>query len=90
MEKRKVELFIAGCPACEPTVELVKSMICESCDLEIHNVSSADDSIYNKIKNYNIHNIPAIAVNGELLLCCKEKGITEEELIRAGIGKSLN
>ena len=33
--QRKVEVFSAGCPACEPVVELVKSIACPSCDVQV-------------------------------------------------------
>ena len=33
--KTKVEIFIAGCPACEDTISLVKRIACDSCELEV-------------------------------------------------------
>jgi hypothetical protein len=33
--QRKVEVFSAGCPACEPVVELVKSIACPSCEVQV-------------------------------------------------------
>ena len=27
-QKRKIEVFTAGCPVCEPVVEMVKSLAC--------------------------------------------------------------
>jgi hypothetical protein len=31
--KREVEVFTAGCPLCEETVNLVKSLACPNCEL---------------------------------------------------------
>ena len=36
--KRKVEVFVAGCPLCDETVELVKKLACPGCDVTIYNL----------------------------------------------------
>lgn len=41
-----------------------------------------------KVKTYGIKSLPAIAVNGKLLSCCENKGISAEELAKAGIGQA--
>src|ERR1700737_3511909 len=33
--KRKVEIFSAGCGCCEETIRLVKSIACPSCDITV-------------------------------------------------------
>jgi hypothetical protein len=33
--KRKVEVFSAGCPACQATVDLIKSIACPSCEITV-------------------------------------------------------
>ena len=88
--KRKIELFTAGCTICEPVVELVKSMACSSCEVVIYNLSQPGDSMecLEKVKAYGIKSLPAIAVNGKLLNCCRNKIISVEELKSAGIGKA--
>jgi hypothetical protein len=88
--KRKIELFTAGCTVCEPVVELVKSMACSSCEVVIYNLSQLCDTkeCLRKVKAYGIKALPAIAVNGKLLNCCQDKGVSIEELKNAGIGKA--
>jgi hypothetical protein len=39
------------------------------------------------MKDYGIQKIPAVAVNGKLLDCCKGSSITKEKLMEAGIGQ---
>jgi len=34
-EKRKVEIFSAGCPVCEEAVSVVKRMACSSCEVTV-------------------------------------------------------
>ena len=31
--KRTVEIFTAGCPVCDPVVQLIKETACDSCDV---------------------------------------------------------
>src|SRR5947209_4153103 len=40
-QKRKVELFTAGCLVCEPAVYLVQRVACPGCDVSIYNARSA-------------------------------------------------
>jgi len=39
-----------------------------------------------KMKEYAVKRLPAVAVDGKLLDCCKNIEITKEDLINAGIG----
>ncbi|WP_159518590.1 thioredoxin family protein [Sunxiuqinia indica] len=88
--KRTVEIFTAGCPVCEPVVKTVKEMVCGSCEVNVYNlVEQCDDKVcVDKMKEYNITSLPAVAVNGKLLSCCQNRGVSKEELAKAGIGQS--
>ncbi|HXH19008.1 MAG TPA: hypothetical protein VNJ07_07975 [Chitinophagales bacterium] len=89
--KRQIEIFTAGCPVCNPVVDLVKSLVFDSCEVTVYDVvkQCGSKECLSKVEQYAIKRLPAIAVNGELLNCCIDKGITKEDLIAAGIGKSL-
>lgn len=88
--KRKIELFTAGCTVCEPVVEMVKAMACSSCEVIIYNIAQPCDTkeCLEKVKAYGIKALPAIAVDGKLLSCCQNKGISVDELKNAGIGQA--
>lgn len=88
--KRKIELFTAGCAVCQPVIEMIQSMACGSCEVVIYNLSQPCETkeCLEKVKTYGIKALPAIAVDGKLLNCCLNKGISEEELRKAGIGKA--
>ncbi len=88
-KKRKIEVFTAGCSVCEPVVEIVKSMACNSCDVVEYNLSETNKEATEKVKAYGIKALPAVAVNGKLLSCCQNKGVSEAELRSAGIGQQL-
>ncbi len=90
-KKRKVEVFTAGCPVCEPVVDMVKSMACSDCEVEVYNLSDKNNTANaaDKVKTYGIKVLPAVAVNGKLLSFCENAGVSETELRNAGIGQRL-
>jgi glutaredoxin 3 len=86
-KQRKVEIFIAGCPLCDETVQLVKNLSCPSCDVVIYDLRENEG--IGKAKEYGINSVPTVVVDGNILDCCKRRRITEEDLKAAGIGTSL-
>lgn len=88
--KRRVEVFTAGCPICDDTVQLVKSLVCPSCDLQIYDLREgcATNACRDKATQYGINTVSAIAVNGVLLDCCRRQPITADALRAAGIGQT--
>jgi glutaredoxin len=88
--KRKIELFTAGCPVCAPVVEMVKSLACSNCDVQIYNLAEQSDpeKYVDKLKEYKITSLPAVVVNG-ITIPASEEGITRDKLIAAGIGQAL-
>ncbi len=87
MKKRKVEVFSAGCPLCQETVEVVKQMACPSCEirvLDLHNPEVAQ-----RARELGIRRAPAIAINERLVACCQQEGPSELALKEAGLGIPL-
>ncbi len=86
--KQQIEIFTAGCPVCEPVVALVKENACRNCEITIYNLSEQCESkIYvTKMEEYGVKRLPAIAINGKLIDCCKNIEITKSDLVNAGIG----
>lgn len=82
--QKQVEIFTAGCPVCEPVVQLVKDTAGAHCNITIHNLSEDHNDAIRK--KYVLTRLPAVAVDGKLLDCCKNSAITKEDLISAGIG----
>lgn len=89
--KRQIEVFTAGCPVCEPVIKMVKEMACDSCEVSVYNLveQCADKVCIDKMKEYNITSLPSVAVNGKLLACCQNKGVSKEELSATGIGNPI-
>lgn len=86
--KRIIEVFTAGCSVCEPTVEMIRKMACSSCEVKVYDLSKpfVTQEGLQKVKDYGIKSLPAVAVNGALLNCCLNKGVSETELAKSGIG----
>ena len=85
--KRKVEVFTAGCPVCEPAVELVRRLACASCDVTIYNVKD-DPQAAQRAKAANVARLPMVLVDGKPLECCQIGPVTEAALRAAGVGVS--
>jgi glutaredoxin len=85
--KRKIEVFSAGCPACEQTVQLVKSIACPSCEVTILDMKSP--AIAERAKDLGIRSVPAVVIDGQLAGCCAGRGPEEATLRSAGIGQPL-
>lgn len=86
MTKRKIEIFSAGCPACNETVELVNSIACPSCDVQV--LDMKEPAVAQKAKSYGVRTVPAVAIDGKLADCCKGSKLEESALRAAGIGVS--
>ena len=88
MTKRTIEVFTSGCPVCQPTVDLVKKIACPSCEVIVYDLNKGCDTnqCREKAQKLNITRLPAVAVDGKLLECCKNGAISEQALRDAGIG----
>ncbi len=73
----------------EPVGEMVKSLTCSDCEVAIYNLQQPCDTkeCIDLAKTYGVKALPDVAVNGKLLSCCQNNGVTEEALRNAGIGQ---
>ena len=75
---RKVEIFSAGCPACDEVVKLVESIACPSCDVTVLDMN--DPGVANRAKGLGVRSVPAVAIDGKLADCCTGQGVAEAAL----------
>ncbi len=85
--KRKIEVFSAGCPACEETIELVNQAACPSCEVSVLDMS--DPQVAARAKELGIRTVPAVVIDGKLADCCAGRGPDEAALRAAGLGQPL-
>ena len=89
-EKRRVDVFAAGCPLCQDAVRLVTSLACPSCEVQVYDLREGcvANECREKAARYGVTAVPAVRVNGILLDCCRREPITADRLIAAGISQS--
>ncbi len=83
--KRTIEVFSAGCPACEEAIELVNRIACESCEVSVLNMK--EPSVAGRAKSLGIRSVPAVVIDGKLADCGSGRGPDEATLKAAGVGR---
>jgi glutaredoxin len=86
-EKRKVEIFSAGCPACDEAISLVQEIKCPSCEVAILDMNEPE--VAKRARALDIRSVPAVVVDGQLAGCCQGRGPSRDELTAAGIGQTI-
>ena len=86
--KRKIEIFSAGCPACDSTISRIRKLACPSCEIAIFDMNEAD--VAARAESLGIASVPAVVVDGKLADCCAGRGPDEDVLKAAGIGTPLS
>ena len=86
-KKRQVEVYSAGCPACQETVDFVNKIACLSCDVTVLDMN--DNIISQRAKSLGIHRVPAVVIDGKLADCCAVSAPDEQSLRAAGIGQPI-
>lgn len=84
---RKIEVFSAGCRACEESVHLVQQIACPSCDVSI--LDMHDPNVARRAKSLGIQSVPAIVIDGKLADCCQKPGPDEATLRAVGLGQPI-
>lgn len=85
--KRTIEVFSAGCPACEDTIALVNRVACPSCEVSVLDMHNPE--VASRAKRLGIRSVPAVVINGQLAECCAGRGSNEATLRAAGLGQPL-
>jgi glutaredoxin len=85
--RRKIEVFSAGCPACQETIDLVNAAACPSCEVSI--LDMHDAAVAERAKRLGIRSVPAVVIDGRLADCCAGRGPDETTLRAAGLGQPL-
>jgi len=83
--KRKIEIFSAGCPACKETINLVNRIACAFCEVTV--LDMKDPAIAGRAKTPGVQRVPAVLIDGKLADCCRGQDISEAALRAEGIGQ---
>ena len=85
--KRKIEVFSAGCSACQQTIDLVNGIACSSCEVTVLDMNDA--SVASQANDLGVRSVPAVVINGKLADCCVGRGPDEGSLRALGLGQAL-
>jgi glutaredoxin 3 len=85
--KRTIEIFSAGCSACEEAIQLINRVACSSCEVTILDMKNPD--VASRAKHLGIRSVPAVVINGMLADCCAGRGPDEATLRTAGLGQPI-
>lgn len=79
-----VEIFSAGCPVCDETVEMVNRLAGAGSEVSVRDMK--DPAVAKRAAELGVRSVPAVAVDGRLAECCASRGPDEATLRAAGIG----
>ena len=85
MKKRTVEVFTAGCPCCDEAGQLLNSIACENCDVQVLDMRG-DKAVQARAKEHGVRRVPAVAVDGKLADCCRSGSVDAAALRNLGVG----
>jgi glutaredoxin len=87
MKKRKIEVFIAGCPACQEAVDLVNKIACPFCEVTLLDMN--DPATANRARGLGIRSVPAVVIDEKLASCCQGRGVDANSLRAGGVGQAI-
>lgn len=79
-----IEVFIAGCPLCEPAVQTVKETACPNCVVTIYNLQNGEGK--EEADKYGVTRVPTVVVDGKVAGCCQSGTVNADDLRAAGVG----
>lgn len=85
--KRQIEIFSAGCAACQDAIDLVHSIACPSCEVSV--LDMQDGAVAKRAQTLGVNTLPAVVIDGQLAECCAGRGVDADTLRRAGVGQSV-
>ena len=85
--KRQIEVFSAGCPACQDAITMVHDIACPFCEVTVLDMNGAD--VASRAKDLGVRSVPAVATDGKLADCCTGRGPDETTLRAAGLGQPI-
>ncbi len=84
---RTIEIFSAGCPACETAVAQIQEAAWPSCEVTV--LDMKDAGVAERAAKLGIGSLPAVVIDGKLADCCAGRRPDIEVLRAAGLGRPL-
>ena len=83
--KRTIEIFSAGCPACEAAVAQIREIACPSCEVTVLDMKAP--GVAERAAALGIGSVPAVVIDGKLADCCAGRRPDMDVLRAAGLGQ---
>jgi glutaredoxin 3 len=81
--KRKIEVFSAGCSACQDTIDLVNRVARPPCEISV--LDMHDPAVASRARALGIRSVPAVVIDDKLADCCAGQGPDEQTLRASGL-----
>jgi glutaredoxin len=79
---QKIEVFSAGCAACQDTVEMVQRIAGATQTVDVLDMHRPD--VAAKAKQYGVQRVPSVVIDGRLASCCADRA-PDEATLRSAI-----
>ncbi len=86
-DKRKIEVFSAGCSVCNDVIGQLREAACKSCDIVIRDMMQPE--VQRDAAGLGIQSLPAIVIDGKLASCCSGRSVDLDVLRQAGLGQTI-
>jgi hypothetical protein len=86
-DKRKIEVFSAGCALCHDVIDVVRREAGSSDEVIVSNMT--DSRVLKRATELGVRSVPAVVIDGNLASCCADRGVDIQVLKAAGLGKAL-
>ena len=77
-QKHIIEVFSAGCPACDDVIELVNRVAAPGSQVRV--LDMHDATVAARANAFGIKSVPSIVVDGKIASCCASRGVDEVSL----------
>lgn len=85
---RVIEIFSAGCRACEDAIQLVRKIACKSCEIKV--LDMREPQVASLAKSLGVRQVPAVVITStEIAACCGGRGPEASALKIAGLGQRI-
>ena len=84
-EKRKIEVFSAGCALCHEVIDVVRQEAGSSSQVTVQNMMDA--RVLSRAEKFGIRSVPAVVIDGKLASCCTGRGV-DLQVLKDELGKT--
>jgi len=85
LDKRKVEVFSAGCALCHEVIDVVRQQVGSSSEFIVRDMLDARSLA--RAERFGIRSVPAVVIDGKLASCCKGRGV-DLRVLKDELGKT--